>query len=108
MDEGVSEEEEEEASSSDCLPVCTAECEERGSSVWENGERFWNRTSLSTIPRSSPSEAEKARTVPTPRVYSTGYGLGSRRASMQPPSVMAPPKSLYDADGFLETERVGH
>lgn len=97
LDEG------EEASSPVCLPERTAECEERASSVWEDGEKFWNRTSLSTIPGSSLSDAEKARTIPTPRMYSAGYGLGSRRSNMRPPSVMATPKSLYDADGFLRT-----
>ena len=101
VDEGVSDEE--EASSPICLPERTAECEERASSVWEDGEKFWDRTSLSTIPGSSPSDAEKAKTIPTPRMYSAGYGLGSRRSNMRPPSVMATPKSLYDADGFLRT-----
>lgn len=94
---------EKEASSPISLPETTAECAQRASSVWEDGEQFWNRTSLSTIPGSSPSDAEKARSVPTPRMYSAGYGLGSRRSNMRPPSVMATPKSLYDADGFLKT-----
>lgn len=102
VDEVVSEGEE-EASSPVCLPERTAGCEERASSVWEDGEKFWKRTSLSTIPGSSPSDAEKAKTVPTPRMYSAGYGLGSRRSNMRPPSAMATPKSLYDADGFLRT-----
>jgi len=93
---------EQEASSPISLPEQTDDmCEDRASSVWEDGEKFWNRTSLSTIPGSSPSDAEKARTVPTPRMYSAGYGLGSRRSNMRPPSVMATPKSLYDAEGFL-------
>lgn len=102
VDEIVSDEGQ-EASSPVCLPERTAECEERTSSVWEDGEKFWNRTSLSTIPGSSPSDAEKAKTIPTPRMYSSEDGLGSRRSNMRPPSVMATPKSLYDADGFLRT-----
>jgi hypothetical protein len=100
VDEAASEK---EASSPISLPEQTDECEDRASSVWEDGEKFWNRTSLSTIPGSSPSDAEKARTVPTPRMFSAGYGLGSRRSNMRPPSVMATPKSLYDAEGFLRT-----
>jgi hypothetical protein len=97
------EEEEAEASSPRSLPEEPAQCEERPSSVWEDGEMFWNRTSLSTIPGSSPSDAEKARTIQTPRMYSAGYGLGSRRSHMRTPSAMATPRSLYDANGFLKT-----
>ncbi|KAM0707430.1 hypothetical protein Q7P35_004075 [Cladosporium inversicolor] len=101
VDEGVSEE---EASSPVALPEQTDDqCGDRASSVWEDGEKFWNRTILSTIPGSSPSDAEKARMVMTPRMYSAGYGLGSRRSHMRSPGVMATPKSLYDADGFLRT-----
>lgn len=83
------------------LPVQTPD--ERASSVWEDGELFWNRTSLSTIPGSSPSDAEKARIVPTARMYSANHSLGRRQSHMRSPSVMATPKSLYDADGFLRT-----
>lgn len=101
VDEGVSEEG--QASSPVCLPEQNDECDDSASSVWEDGEKFWNRTSLSTIPGSSPSDTEKARIVPTPRMYSAGYGLGARRSPMRSPGVMATPKSLYDADGFLRT-----
>lgn len=74
---------------------------DRSSSVWEDGEDFWdNRKRLSTIPGSSPSDAEKARTVQTPRMYSAVYG---RRAALilRSPD-MATPGSLYDGDGFLK------
>lgn len=97
------ESEKEEASSPRSLPEEAIQCEERASSVWEDGEMFWNRTSLSTIPGSSPSDAEKARTIQTPRMYSAGHGLGNRRSHMRTPSAMATPRSLYDANGFLKT-----
>jgi hypothetical protein len=84
-------------------PVQTPTQDENASSVWEDGEKFWNRTSLSTIPGSSPSDAEKARSVgPTPRLYASVYGVGGRRAHMRSPSAMATSRSLYDADGFLQ------
>ncbi|KAK6437431.1 hypothetical protein LTR95_006373 [Oleoguttula sp. CCFEE 5521] len=57
-----------------------------GSSVWEDGERFWQRTSLSTIPGSSPG--------------ATGVGLGVEFGGEDAQT----PKSLYDADGFLRSE----
>lgn len=93
---------------------CRQEQDERSSSVWEDGEKFWDSTSLSTIPGSSPSDAEKLRAVQTPRTYSPvrgGFGSMSLRAQQvhmhmqaRPVSgVMAMPKSLYDADGFLRT-----
>jgi hypothetical protein len=84
-------------------PVQTPTQDENASSVWEDGEKFWNRTSLSTIPGSSPSDAEKARSVrPTPRMYASVHGVGGRRAHMRSPSVMATPRSLYDGDGFYQ------
>lgn len=87
------------------------ECDRsRSSSVWEDGEKFWDRTSLSTIPGSSPSDAEKARAlaaIQTPRVYGSplrGLGGARRVSQMRPVSgIMATPRSLYDADGFLKT-----
>lgn len=94
------------------LPTQTAPFEEkdRASSVWEDGENFWNRTSLSTIPGSTPSDAEKARAAlqtPKTRYYSSIRGLGAaggRQSHMRTPSMMmATPRSLYDADGFLKT-----
>jgi hypothetical protein len=84
-------------------PVQTPTQDENASSVWEDGEKFWDRTSLSTIPGSSPSDAEKARSVgPTPRMYASVHGLGGRKAHVRSPSVMATPKSLYDGDGFYQ------
>lgn len=94
-------------------PLAPCQQEDRSSSVWEDGEKSWDRTSLSTIPGSSPSDAEKCRAVQTPRTYSPvrGFGNMSLRAQqiqmhmrVRPVSgVMATPKSLYDADGFLRT-----
>ncbi|KAM0723871.1 hypothetical protein Q7P37_000861 [Cladosporium fusiforme] len=84
----------------------------RSSSVWEDGEKFWQRTSLSTIPGSSPSDAEKLRAAalqtptPVPVVFRGGERRGAPIAAggrMRSPSVMATPGSLYDADGFLRT-----
>jgi hypothetical protein len=84
-------------------PVQTPMQDEGASSVWEDGEKFWNRTSLSTIPGSSPSDAEKARSVgPTPRMYAAVHGVGGRRSHLRSPSVMATPRSLYDGDGFYQ------
>ena len=79
----------------ECGGECDQECDERSSSVWEDGEGFWNnRKRLSTIPGSSPSDAEKARMVQTPRMYSAVHG---RRAAL---SLRSP--GLYDGDGFLK------
>ena len=79
------------------------ECD-RSSSVWEDGEDFWNsRKRLSTIPGSSPSDAEKARIVQTPRMYSTVHG---RRValSLRSPGMVRTPGSYYDSDGFLKDD----
>ena len=63
--------------------------------MWEDGEDFWNnRKRLSTIPGSSPSDAEKARMVQTPRMYSAMHG---KRAAL---SLRSP--GLYDGAGFLK------
>ena len=79
----------------ECDGECDQECDERSSSVWGDGEDFWNnRKRLSTIPGSSPSDAEKARMVQTPRMYSAVHG---RRAAL---SLRSP--GLYDGDGFLK------
>jgi hypothetical protein len=72
----------------------------RESSVWENGEKFWNRTSLSTIAGSSPSEVEKAKAGREVSGYA--FGGRARRAHMRSPSVMETPRSLYDAQGFFK------
>lgn len=81
--------------------------EDISSSVWEDGEKFWERTSLSTIPGSSPSDAEKLRALQTPPVgfsVSGKRGFGERRGRLQrSPGVVATPRSLYDADGFLRS-----
>jgi hypothetical protein len=64
--------------------------------VWEDGEDFWNnRKRLSTIPGSSPTDAEKARMVQTPRMYSA---MRMKRAAL---SAQSP--GLYDGAGFLKT-----
>ncbi|KAL1589456.1 hypothetical protein WHR41_01595 [Cladosporium halotolerans] len=107
------EEQEREREEGECeSPVWARGCageeedeDERSSSVWEDGEKFWDRTSLSTIPGSSPSDADKARAaIQTPRMYAIeNHGFGSRWARMRSPSVMVTPRSLYDADGFLKT-----
>lgn len=80
------------------------ECE-RSSSVWEDGEDFWNsRKRLSTIPGSSPSDAEKARSVvQTPRMFSALNGRRTALGLRSPGLGIATPKSLYDGDGFLRT-----
>ena len=84
-----------EGEQGECGGECDQECDERSSSVWEDGEGFWNnRKRLSTIPGSSPSDAEKARMVQTPRMYSAVHG---RRAAL---SLRSP--GLYDGDGFLK------
>ena len=80
---------------------CGEECE-RSSSVWEDGEDFWNnRKRLSTIPGSSPSDAEKARMVQTPRMYSAAHGRRAALSLRSPDTGMATPGSLYDGAGFL-------
>lgn len=79
----------------ECDEECDQECE-RSSGVWEDGEDFWkNRKRLSTIPGSSPTDAEKARMVQTPRMYSA---MRMKRAAL---SAQSP--GLYDGAGFLKT-----
>jgi hypothetical protein len=79
----------------ECDQECNEECE-RSSGVWEDGEDFWNnRKRLSTIPGSSPTDAEKARMVQTPRMYSA---MRMKRSAL---SAQSP--GLYDGAGFLKT-----
>jgi hypothetical protein len=86
----------------ECDQDCDQECE-RSSSVWEDGEDFWNnRKRLGTIPGSSPSDAEKARMVQTPRMYSAVHGRLAALSLRSPGTGMATPGSLYDGAGFLK------
>jgi hypothetical protein len=86
----------------ECDGECDRECE-RSSSVWEDGEDFWNnRKRLSTIPGSSPSDAEKARMVQTPWMYSAVHGRRAALSLRSPGTGMATPGSLYDGAGFLK------
>ncbi|OQO14012.1 hypothetical protein B0A48_00887 [Cryoendolithus antarcticus] len=82
-----------------------------GISVWEDGERFWQRISLSTIPGSSPGGIEvgfgvevAGQDAQTPKKREGGEGWLKTRERERPVSIMATPKSLYDADGFLRSE----
>ena len=92
---GGEEGKENECDDEECDQECNEECE-RSSSVWEDGEDFWNnRKRLSTIPGSSPTDAEKARMVQTPRMYSA---MRMKRAALRAQS-----PGLYDGAGFLKT-----
>ena len=73
--------------------VPTSEEDRRRSSVWEDGERYWE----SQVPRVEVAESSPlpVKNMGTPR---KGDGLDSARRSIQ-----MTPKSLYDSDGFLRT-----
>ena len=69
----------------------TADSGERrdtGSSVWEDGEKFWESSPLPGLDKCTP----KKDTIFEGEVWAT-----SRR------SIQCTPKSLYDSDGFLRT-----
>ena len=74
--------------------------EKRSSSVWEDGERFWNQRQQ----ESSPIGVARSSSVPfddlaTPKKdIGLGHGLIATARSIQ-----MTPKSLYDSDGFLRT-----
>ena len=103
---GMSDPEEEDAAAWASHPHYQAHLQQsRNSSVWEDGEKYWQRTSLSTIPGSSP---ESGRKLDTPRsaanvgleISDWGSWAHYRNGGG---SIMATPRSLYDAEGFLKT-----
>lgn len=81
----------------------------RRSSVWEDGEKFWERRPEFTFAPSSPLPIDV-----TPRKKAAPFGgenlLMTPMARLQMPVLDGPPssigktpKSLYDSDGFLRT-----
>jgi hypothetical protein len=65
--------------------------ERRSSSVWKDGEKYWDSTS-SPLPTVGDKCTPKKDTIFEGEVWAT-----SRR------SIQCTPKSLYDSDGFLRT-----
>jgi len=76
----------------------------RNSSVWEDGEKFWERQ-----PRFSfePRQLSVVDTTPTKKDVPTQDRLLTPAARLQLPipdsGIGKTPKSLYDSDGFLRT-----
>ncbi|KAK5164488.1 uncharacterized protein LTR77_009694 [Saxophila tyrrhenica] len=70
--------------------ICERKEERKTLSVWEDGEKFWERPG-----QSSPLPTA----VVTPR-KSAGY---EKEVLDRPRSIQMTPKSLYDSDGFLRT-----
>ncbi|KAK5113460.1 hypothetical protein LTR85_010888 [Meristemomyces frigidus] len=80
------------------------------SSVWEDGEKFWERRPEFSFVGSSPLPV--SNTTPTKKetaVYGSGNGMlmatptSRLQMPMPPSSIMKTPRSLYDSDGFLKT-----
>lgn len=80
----------------------------RASSVWEDGEQFWEKQQEKSEPPSykiHPAETTPRRSAePTcdPRLLTTTPGQMGKQMS-SPVTIANTPKSLYDADGFLKT-----
>lgn len=82
--------------------------EKRASSVWDDGEQFWEKQGkVSETPsyKIHPAEVTPRRSAEAtcdPRLLSTSPGqMGIQMSS--PIAMGNTPKSLYDADGFLKT-----
>ena len=70
--------------------------QDRSSSVWEDGEKFWEQE------QSSPSiGVAKSSPLPMPDINTPKKVQGLTITS--PRSIQHTPKSLYDSDGFLKT-----
>jgi hypothetical protein len=69
--------------------------EVRSSSVWEDGEKFWDGGKENI--ESSPLPGQKT----TPKKEWAGFG--SDESLLARRSIQMTPKSLYDSDGFLRT-----
>lgn len=90
----------------------------RTSSVWEDGEKFWEERPKISIPVSSPSlpavVMTPAKRSAAPLTMENGQALATPQLKMPTPieplsagrpplSITKTPKSLYDSDGFLRS-----